>query len=146
MLSTASTITSETASMVLDPISSSVALPLTPSALFPEEDGADEPKRNLRFLVKWQNYSHLHNTWETYSYLSRFKGFKRVENYIGGVYRTEQLIRSSPTTSREDLESLAIEKERRAEMLEGYKQVERIISERNAAANNDIDHEHCKWT
>lgn len=36
----------------------------------------------LQFLVKWQEYSHLHNTWESYSYLKDFKGLKRVDNYI----------------------------------------------------------------
>ncbi|KAM0749051.1 hypothetical protein T439DRAFT_343555 [Meredithblackwellia eburnea MCA 4105] len=112
-------------------------------------DERDEPSRNLRFLVKWQNYSHIHNTWESYEYLKRFKGFKRVENYIKSVWAAQQRIVNDPTTSREDLEALEIDKERQAEQLEGYKQVERIISQRDAKANADIDHDHleylCKW-
>ncbi|KAM0789450.1 hypothetical protein ACM66B_000272 [Microbotryomycetes sp. NB124-2] len=112
-------------------------------------DEKDEPRRNLRFLVKWQNYSHIHNTWETYDYLKRFKGFKRVDNYIKGVFNVQQTILNDPMTSREDLEALEIDRERQAEQLESYKQVERIIAERDAPANADIDHEHleylCKW-
>jgi chromodomain-helicase-DNA-binding protein 1 len=113
-------------------------------------DPKDEPKVNLRFLVKWQNYSHIHNTWETFEYLKRFRGFKRVENYIKGVFEVQQRIMNDPATSREDIEALQIEKERQADQIEGYKKVERIIAERNAPANADIDHDHleylCKWT
>lgn len=98
----------------------------------------------MRFLIKWQNQSHIHNTWETYEYLKTFKGFKRVENYIKSVWATQQRIRNDPRTSREDLEALEIEKERQAEQLEAYKIVERIIAERTAPANNDIEHEHRK--
>jgi chromodomain-helicase-DNA-binding protein 1 len=96
----------------------------------------------LRFLIKWQNYSHIHNTWETYDYLKRFKGFKRVDNYIKGPWTLRQKVLNDPTTSREDFEAIEIDKERLAEQLEGYKQVERIVAERNAPANADIDHEH----
>lgn len=106
------------------------------------DDPEDEPNRNLRFLVKWQSYSHIHDTWETFEYLRRFKGFKRVENYIKSVFNVQQSILSNPNTSREDLEALQIEKERQADQLEGYKQVERIVSQRNAPANADIDHDH----
>ncbi|KAI5476979.1 ATP-dependent DNA helicase Hrp3 [Pseudohyphozyma bogoriensis] len=113
------------------------------------DDEKDEPHRNLRYLVKWQNYSHIHDTWETYEYLKKFKGFKRVENYIKGVWQVQQRIIKDPATSREDLEALEIEKERQSEQLEGYKQVERIIAQRDAPANQDVDHDHleylCKW-
>lgn len=113
-------------------------------------DPKDEPTRNLRFLIKWQNYSHIHNTWETFEYLKRFRGFKRVENYIKGVLQVQQRIMNDPATSREDIEALQIDKERQLDQIEGYKKVERIIAERNAPANADIDHDHleylCKWT
>ncbi len=113
-------------------------------------DPKDEPTRNLRYLVKWQNYSHIHNTWETFEYLKRFRGFRRVENYIKGVLEVQQRITNDPATSREDIEALQIDKERQMDQIEGYKKVERIIAERNAPANADIDHDHleylCKWT
>ncbi|GAA5936558.1 uncharacterized protein JCM15063_001921 [Sporobolomyces koalae] len=112
-------------------------------------DEKDEPQRNLEFLIKWQSYSHIHDTWETYEYLKRFKGFKRVENYIKKVFWPQQLALSDTSLSREDLEAIHLERERKADELEAYKQVERVISERQAPANKDIDHEHveylCKW-
>ncbi|KAI3482317.1 hypothetical protein L1887_55078 [Cichorium endivia] len=50
------------------------------------EDRLDEPEdiptQNLRFIVKWKGYSHLHDTHETYDFLKRYRGFKRVDNYI----------------------------------------------------------------
>ncbi|GAA5881326.1 hypothetical protein JCM3774_002875 [Rhodotorula dairenensis] len=114
-----------------------------------EEDEKDEPKRNMLFLVKWQNYSHIHDTWETYEHLKRFRGLKRVDNYIKSVLIAQNKRLKDPTLSREDLEALNLEKERQAEQLELYKQVERIIAQRDAPANDEIDHDHveylCKW-
>lgn len=67
-----------------------------------------------RFIIKWKGYSHLHNTEETYEFLrtSRFKGFKRVDNYIKSVWTIQNRILTSSATSREDLEAFNIEKER----------------------------------
>lgn len=135
--------TSEMGNMVCHPILTVPTRFLRVSFLITEEDERDEPTRNLRYLVKWQNYSHIHNTWETYEYLKRFKGFKRVENYIKSAWQLQQNVLNNPLTSREDLEALEIEKERQQDQLEGYKQVERIIAQRDAPANADVDHEHC---
>ncbi|GAA5980845.1 hypothetical protein JCM11641_004740 [Rhodosporidiobolus odoratus] len=114
-----------------------------------EDDEKDEPQLNLRFLVKWQNFSHIHDTWETYEHLKRFKGFKRLDNYINKVFWVQQSMLHDPSISREDLEALNLEKERLADQLEGYKVVERIISQREADANDMVDHDHveylCKW-
>ncbi|BGP17107.1 ATP-dependent DNA helicase Hrp3 [Rhodosporidiobolus nylandii] len=114
-----------------------------------EGDERDEPQRNLRYLVKWQNYSHIHDTWETYEHLKRFKGFKRLENYIKNVVWFQYNMLHDPSVSGEDLEAMHLEKERRADELEGYKQVERIIAHREMPPNDEVDHDHteylCKW-
>jgi len=34
------------------------------------------------YLVKWKNYSHLHNTWNTYDFLKDFKGAKKLQNFL----------------------------------------------------------------
>ncbi|TNY18474.1 P-loop containing nucleoside triphosphate hydrolase protein [Rhodotorula diobovata] len=113
------------------------------------DEPEDDPKRNMRFLVKWQGYSHIHDTWETYQHLRGFKGFKRVENYIKNVYWAQVNLMKDPSLSREDLEAVHLERERQAEQLEHYKVVERIIAQREAPANQDVDHDHveylCKW-
>jgi hypothetical protein len=33
------------------------------------DDEKDVPTENLRYLVKWANHSHLHDTWDSYEYL-----------------------------------------------------------------------------
>ncbi|KAG9296923.1 hypothetical protein G9A89_006878 [Geosiphon pyriformis] len=42
----------------------------------------DDPKKNLEYLIKWEGYSHLHNSWENYEDLKTCRGFKKLENYI----------------------------------------------------------------
>lgn len=48
----------------------------------PNDENATE--KELQFLVKWKNWSHLHNTWETEETLKQMKakGIKKVENFI----------------------------------------------------------------
>ncbi|GAA6018197.1 hypothetical protein JCM10207_002864 [Rhodosporidiobolus poonsookiae] len=113
------------------------------------DDPEDKARTNMRFLIKWQGYSHIHDTWETYEHLKRFKGVKRLENYIKTVFTFQHRMLNDPDVNREDLEAMHLEKERLADQLEGYKQVERIIAQQTAPANDEIDHDHveylCKW-
>lgn len=96
-----------------------------------------------RFHIKWKNFSHLHNTDETYEFLKRFKGLKRVDNYIK-AYKQWQARLAAPGLSSEDVEALLLDKEREKEELETYKIVERIISHRE---NDDGDVQYfCKWS
>ncbi|KAI6000546.1 SNF2 family N-terminal domain-containing protein [Pisolithus albus] len=144
---------------------------LDPSAQFKEEDEIeavlghcrDENREddvedlwydNIRFHIKWKNFSHLHNTDETYEFLKRFKGLKRVDNYIK-AYKAYQARLSSPGLSTEDREALLLDKEREKEELETYKTVERIVAHRESldVPNNTeylckwtaLNYEHCTW-
>lgn len=102
-------------------------------------------KRRQRFHIKWKNFSHLHNTDETYEFLKRFKGLKRVDNYIK-AYKSYQAKLNAPGLSTEDAEALLLDKEREKEELETYKTVERIVSHRDSAeVFNGTDY-FCKWT
>lgn len=98
---------------------------------------------NIRFHIKWKNFSHLHNTDETYEFLKRFKGLKRVDNYIKG-YKLWQARLQAPGLSREDQEALLLEKEREKEDLETFRTVERIITHREGA-EGEVEY-FCKWT
>lgn len=109
------------------------------------DDKEDIPTQNLRFIVKWKGYSHLHNTHETYDFLKRYRGFKRVDNYIKSVFQREKALLSDPNASREDIEALQIEKERQAELIESFKTVERIIAQRDNEANKDIPYQHLAY-
>lgn len=108
-----------------------------------------DPHSDIEYLIKWQGYSHLHNTWQEFSWLRDFKGFKRVENYIKQFIVQDRVIRKDPDTTQEDIEQMEIEKSRRLDLLQDYKTIERVISQRDAPANEDIPYPHqeylCKW-
>ncbi|KAJ7647122.1 SNF2 family N-terminal domain-containing protein [Roridomyces roridus] len=117
-----------------------------------EEDPQDLWFENVRFHIKWKNFSHLHNTDETYEFLRRFKGLKRVDNYIK-AYKLWHARVTAPGISREDVEALQIDKEREKEELETFKTVERVVSHRDGATGEmeyfckwtSLNYEHCTW-
>jgi len=79
--------------------------------------------------------------------LKRFKGLKRVDNYIK-TYKQWQARINAPGLSREDAEALMLDKEREKEDLETYKTVERIVAHRDvedADGNPSVEY-FCKWT
>jgi hypothetical protein len=101
-----------------------------------EDDGSQ------RFHIKWKNFSHLHNTDETYEFLKRFRRLKRVDNYIK-AYKIWQSRLAVPGLSREDVETLHFDKEREKEDLETFRTVERIIAHRETT-DGDVEY-FCKW-
>ncbi|KAJ7188010.1 SNF2 family N-terminal domain-containing protein [Mycena filopes] len=117
-----------------------------------EDDPEDLWFDNVRFHIKWKNFSHLHNTDETYDFLKRFKGLKRVDNYIK-AYKQWQARVTAPGISPEDVEALRIDKEREKEELETFKTVERIVAHREGAEGEmeyfckwaALNYEHCTW-
>lgn len=86
-----------------------------------------DPKLDYLFKIKWSDASHLHNTWEPWSTLKEFKGSRRVENYIKQFIVLDQEIRDDPYTTKEDIEAMDIERERKRDEQEEYTQVERIV-------------------
>jgi chromodomain-helicase-DNA-binding protein 1 len=96
-----------------------------------------------RFHIKWKNFSHLHNTDERYEFLKRFRGLKRVDNYIK-AYKTWQAKLNTPVLSREDYETLLLDKEREKEDLEMFKAVERTVAHRDDPVTHATEH-FCKW-
>ncbi|KAF9454035.1 chromodomain-helicase DNA-binding protein [Macrolepiota fuliginosa MF-IS2] len=117
-----------------------------------ENDPEDLWFENIRFHIKWKNFSHLHNTDETYEFLKRFRGLKRVDNYIK-AYKQWQARLAAPGISREDAEALLLDKEREREELENFRNVERIVSHREGADGEmeyfskwqGLNYEHCTW-
>lgn len=105
-----------------------------------------------RFHIKWKNFSHLHNTDETYEFLKRFRGLKRVDNYLK-AYKQWQARLAAPGISREDAEALLLDKEREREELENFRNVERVVSHREGADGESeyfckwqgLNYEHCTW-
>lgn len=94
------------------------------------EDNAEvtgQPKLDYLFKVKWTDLSHLHNTWESFQTLKDFKGFRKVDNYIKQYILLDQEIRNDPSTTKEDIEAMDIERERKRDEQEEFTHVERII-------------------
>lgn len=103
--------------------------------------------------MKWKGYSHIHNTDELYTFLKTFKGFKRVENYINKVWLLDQRVHGKDPEAdwkptREEVEQHLIEQERKKEMHESYKVVERILDEKEERndAGQVVSLFFCKWT
>lgn len=113
------------------------------------DDPEDIPTENMRFVIKWKGYSHLHDTHELYDFLKRFPGFKRVTNYIKSVWQPMHDIAMDPEATREDLETLQIQRERQRELLENYRTVERVIAQRDEPPTKEVPYTHtaylCKW-
>lgn len=104
-----------------------------------------------RFHIKWKGFSHLHNTDELYEFLKRYRGLKRVDNYIKS-YKAFKAKLETPGLTQEDIEALLLDKEREKEDLENYKIVERVISQRDVDDRVEyfvkwqgLGYEHATW-
>lgn len=116
-----------------------------------EHDAEDRWTENIRFHIKWKNFSHLHNTDEVYEFLKRFRGLKRVDNYIKAHKLWESRL-AAPGLTQEDIEALHLDKEREKEDLETWRTVERIIAHREIGGETEyfckwcnLNYEHCTW-
>ncbi|KAI5955800.1 hrp3 [Candida jiufengensis] len=87
----------------------------------------NEPKLDYLFKIKWTDASHLHNTWENFADLKDYKGFRKVDNYIKQFIIFDNEVRNDPLTTKEDIEAMDIERERKRDEQEEYIQVERIV-------------------
>ncbi|TIC12910.1 Pentafunctional AroM protein [Wallemia mellicola] len=106
-------------------------------------DVDDDPFENIRFHIKWRGFSHHHNTDETYEFLKRCKGIKRVDNYIKNIYNYQHDITVNRDHNKEDYEIVEMEKERLKDLVEMYRKVERILDQRDSGTTTEY---FCKWT
>lgn len=121
------------------------------STFLPVDEPEDGPKTNMVFTIKWKGYSHLHNTEESYMFVrDHCLGIKKVDNFIKQTFEYEKAVLANPHSTSEDIEALAIEKERRKELIERYEQVDRIVTERvvkrspDNGGRDDLQY-LCKW-
>ncbi|QRW21501.1 chromodomain-helicase-DNA-binding protein 1 [Rhizoctonia solani] len=125
-----------------------------------KDDPEDRPTANMRFHIKWKGFSHLHNTEEAYEFLKRYKGLKRVDNYIRNVWARDnafQARRAAGELSPEEVEAYQLEKERVKDNLEQCRTVERIVTSRLRMTDEGettdyfvkwkggLTYEHCTW-
>ncbi|KAH9949577.1 SNF2 family N-terminal domain-containing protein [Amylocystis lapponica] len=107
-----------------------------------ENDAEDDWYSNIvPFPHQVEGVSHLHNTDEVYEFLKRFRGLKRVDNYIKN-WKIHQERLQDPELSREDAEALNLAREREREDQESHKIIERIVSHRESQKETEY---YCKW-
>ncbi|KAF2153060.1 hypothetical protein K461DRAFT_293353 [Myriangium duriaei CBS 260.36] len=109
-------------------------------------EGVDPPatdKHDYEFFIKWQGKAHFHSTWEPWSTLSSYRGFRRLENYFRKIVREEQILLSDPDIAIEEREKWNLERETYLEALEDYTKVERVIGAREGE-EEDTEY-YVKW-
>ncbi|GAB7350951.1 hypothetical protein MBLNU459_g1457t1 [Dothideomycetes sp. NU459] len=108
-----------------------------------EGKDTDRPdKHDYEFFIKWQGKAHYHATWEPWSTLSTYRGFRRLENYYRKVVREEQALSQDRDVAPEEREKWILDRETYLEALEDHMKVERIIG----AREGDEDTEYfVKW-
>lgn len=103
----------------------------------------------IQYLIKWKGWSHLHNTWETEKSLTdqNVKGMKKLSNFIK---KDEEIATWKKFAAPEDVEYFDIQLQMNYDLLDEYKEVERIIahtvvkSDVNGGTVNQVDY-LCKW-
>ncbi|KAG5873587.1 hypothetical protein JTB14_032888 [Gonioctena quinquepunctata] len=80
-----------------------------------------------QYLIKWKDWAHIHNTWESDVSLreQKVKGMKKLENYIKKDVEIQQWLKYS---TPEDVEYYECQMELSQDLLKSFNNVERIIS------------------
>ena len=102
-----------------------------------------------QFLIKWVNWSHLHNTWESEKSLKNMnaRGMKKLDRYIKKQLETAYERRYA---DKEYMEYLACEEEMGDELMEEYRTVERVIAHQVSREKNQFGEKmmeyYVKWS
>uniref|UniRef100_A0A8C0YC90 Chromodomain helicase DNA binding protein 1 n=1 Tax=Cyprinus carpio carpio TaxID=630221 RepID=A0A8C0YC90_CYPCA len=83
----------------------------------------------VQYLMKWKNWSHIHNTWETEETLKQqnAKGMKKLDNFKKKEQEKKKWLKAA---SPEDVEYLNCQQELMDDLHSQYQLVERIIGKR----------------
>ncbi|XP_017774812.1 PREDICTED: chromodomain-helicase-DNA-binding protein 1 isoform X2 [Nicrophorus vespilloides] len=92
--------------------------------------GLDEDSLEHQYLIKWKDWAHIHNTWESEGSLKeqKVKGIKKLENFIKKETELSQWRRYA---TPEDIEYYECQLELGQGLLNSYNNVERIIAKYN---------------
>ena len=96
-----------------------------------------------QYLIKWQGWAHVHNTWETRSGLESMgvKGQKKLENYI---QRTREVDRWKRRADKDSVEYWECEDEMSRQLLEDHKRCERIVCHQRKGEEEEAEY-YVKW-
>ncbi|KAH9308367.1 hypothetical protein KI387_036278, partial [Taxus chinensis] len=96
------------------------------------------------FLIKLKGQSYLHCQWQTLADLQHLSGFKKVLNYMKKV---EEELNFRQALSREEAEVHDVGKEMELDLLNQYRQVERVFADRTIKIDSDEEVQNylVKW-
>ncbi|KAL4227328.1 transcriptional regulator [Mactra antiquata] len=113
-----------------------------PNQIFPEDS-----LREIQYFIKWKNWAHIHNTWESEENLRGMKinGLKKLDNYIK---KMEEVNEWKKFASPEDREYFDIQMEFNEDLYKNCLLVEKIIAHSNQKSTNEqngFPDYLCKW-
>ncbi|KAK5134429.1 hypothetical protein LTR08_006476 [Meristemomyces frigidus] len=115
-------------------------------------DSSNADKQDYEFYIKWQGQAHYHATWEPWSALAAYKGFRRLENYYRKVVKVDQSVAQDPDIAVEDREKWILDRESYLDSLNDYMQVERVIGVRDESDETEyfvkwksLYYDSCTW-
>lgn len=109
--------------------------------------GGGNHQLEAQYLIKWQNWSHMHNTWESRESLvtQRVKGLKKLDNYLA---RAQAIQQATSTQSPEDAEYLACQAELYDSLIDTHAICERVIASQGAdylCKWQGLPYSECTW-
>ncbi|XP_049594392.1 chromodomain-helicase-DNA-binding protein 1 [Syngnathus scovelli] len=98
----------------------------------------------IQYLIKWKNWAHIHNTWETEETLKaqNVRGMKKLDNFKKKDQEKKKWLK---TASPEDIEYLNCQEELINDLHSQYQLVERIIGHSNQKSAAGFPDYLCKW-
>lgn len=86
----------------------------------------DPNDKETQYLIKWKNWSHIHNTWESMNSLQaqKVKGLKKIDNFIK---REDAFSAAREQMTPEDAEYHECQLELIQDLVKSYNTAERII-------------------
>uniref|UniRef100_A0A3Q2Y1N5 Chromodomain helicase DNA binding protein 1 n=1 Tax=Hippocampus comes TaxID=109280 RepID=A0A3Q2Y1N5_HIPCM len=98
----------------------------------------------IQYLIKWKNWAHIHNTWETEETLKvqNVRGMKKLDNFKKKDGEKKKWLK---TASPEDVEYFNCQEELIDDLHSQYQLVERIIGHSNQKSAAGFPDYLCKW-
>ncbi|XP_010792420.1 chromodomain-helicase-DNA-binding protein 1-like [Notothenia coriiceps] len=99
---------------------------------------------DIQYLIKWKNWAHIHNTWETEDTLKlqNVKGMKKLDNFKKKDTDKKRWLKAA---SPEDVEYFNCQEELMDDLHSQYQIVERIIGHSNQKSAAGYPDYLCKW-
>ena len=117
------------------------------------KDVVDPGRDAFEYYVKWQGKAHYHATWERNSALIGCKGIRRLENYFRKIVTEDVHMIHDEDISPEEKEKWNLDRERDTDVLDDYRQVERVIGIRENEEGSteyyakwkSLNYDACTW-